>query len=87
MIYADVRFRIPAYIEAATEKLTVTALRQNLFNVFATGEPVEIERHDKRLLLVTEQGAECGQTLSPRNGAIHEFRHAAGLSDAAWHIS
>lgn len=43
------------------EKLTVTALRQNLFNVIdhvlATGEPVEIERHGKRLLLVPEQGA------------------------------
>lgn len=42
------------------EKMTVTALRQNLFNVIdhvlATGEPVEIERHGKRLLLVPEQG-------------------------------
>lgn len=43
------------------EKLTVTALRKNLFNVIdhvlATGEPVEIERNGKRLLLVPEQGA------------------------------
>jgi prevent-host-death family protein len=43
------------------EKMTITALRQNLFNVIdralATGEPVEIERHGKRLLLVPEQGA------------------------------
>lgn len=43
------------------EKLTITALRQNLFSVIdrvlATGEAVEIERHGKRLLLVPEQGA------------------------------
>lgn len=42
------------------EKITITALRQNLFNVIdrilATGEPVEIERHGKRLLLMPEQG-------------------------------
>jgi antitoxin (DNA-binding transcriptional repressor) of toxin-antitoxin stability system len=43
------------------EKMTITALRQNLFNVsdhvLATGESVEIERHGKHLLLVPEQGA------------------------------
>lgn len=43
------------------EKMTITTLRKNLFNVIdhalATGEPVEIERHGKRLLLVPEQGA------------------------------
>ncbi|MGD9787083.1 MAG: type II toxin-antitoxin system Phd/YefM family antitoxin [Sulfuricellaceae bacterium] len=43
------------------EKITVTALRQNLFSVIdrvlATGEAVEIERHGKRLLLMPEQGA------------------------------
>lgn len=42
------------------EKITITALRQNLFNVvdrvLATGKPVEIERHGKRLLLMPEQG-------------------------------
>lgn len=42
------------------EKITITALRQNLFNVIdrvlATGKPVEIERHGKRLLLMPEQG-------------------------------
>jgi prevent-host-death family protein len=43
------------------EKISITALRQNLFNiidrVLATGEPVEIERHGKRVLITPEQGA------------------------------
>lgn len=47
------------------EKITVTALRQNLFSVIdrvlATGEAVEIERHGKRLLLMPEQ---CAGKLS-----------------------
>ncbi len=42
------------------EKITITNLRQNLFNiidqVLATGEPVEVERHGKRVLITPEQG-------------------------------
>lgn len=41
------------------EKISITYLRQNLFNivdqVLATGKPVEIERHGKRVLIVPEQ--------------------------------
>lgn len=40
------------------EKISITYLRQNLFNivdqVLATGKPVEIERHGKRVLIVPE---------------------------------
>ncbi len=45
----------------AMEKITITALRRNLFNVIdrvlATGETVEIERHGRRVLITPEQGA------------------------------
>jgi prevent-host-death family protein len=40
------------------EKISITQLRQNLFNiidqVLATGKPVEIERHGKRVLIMPE---------------------------------
>lgn len=43
------------------EKLSITQLRQNLFNiidqVLATGKPVEIERHGKHVLIMPEQAA------------------------------
>jgi antitoxin (DNA-binding transcriptional repressor) of toxin-antitoxin stability system len=43
------------------EKISITALRQNLFNiidqVLATGQSVEIERHGKRVLITPEQHA------------------------------
>lgn len=47
------------YIKAIMEKISVTHLRQDLFNiidrVLATGQPVEIERHGKRVLIMPEQ--------------------------------
>lgn len=53
------------------EKITITALRQNLFSVIdrvlATGEAVEIERHGKRLLLMPEQGASKLTRLKKRS--------------------
>lgn len=64
------------------EKFTVTALRQNLFNVIdhvlATGEAVEIERHGKRLLLMPEQGASKLARLRKRSLIIGD---AASLPD------
>jgi antitoxin (DNA-binding transcriptional repressor) of toxin-antitoxin stability system len=53
------------------QNLTLTALRKNLFQVadqvLATGEPVIIERHGRRLALVAEsaQAAESA-TRKPR---------------------
>jgi antitoxin (DNA-binding transcriptional repressor) of toxin-antitoxin stability system len=45
------------------QNLTLTALRKNLFQVadqvLATGEPVIIERHGRRLALVAESAQEA----------------------------
>ncbi len=71
MIYGAERFEVKTYNAAVMKKMTVTALRQNLFNVIdhvlATGEPVEIERHGKRLLLVPEQGGSKLARLKKRS--------------------
>lgn len=46
------------------QNLTLTALRKNLFQVadqvLATGEPVIIERHGRRLALVAESAQTAG---------------------------
>lgn len=71
------------------EKITVTALRQNLFNVvdrvLATGEPVEIERHGQRLLLVPERESGKLARLKKRSLIVGD---AATLPDEKvweWH--
>lgn len=53
------------------QNLTLTALRKNLFQVadkvLATGEPVIIERHGRRLALVAESAqAADSATLKPK---------------------
>jgi prevent-host-death family protein len=53
------------------EKISITSLRQNLFNivdqVLATGKPVEIERHGRRVLIVPEQDTSKLSRLKKRS--------------------
>lgn len=52
------------------QNLTLTALRKNLFQVadqvLATGEPVIIERHGRRLALVAESAQAAKSGTHPR---------------------
>ena len=68
------------------EKMAITALRQNLFNVIdpvlATGEPVEIERHGKRLLLVPEQDSD--KLARPKKRALITGDAASLPDEKVW---
>lgn len=71
------------------EKITVTALRQNIFNVvdraLATGEAVEVERRGQRLLLIPERKSGKLARLKKRSLIVGD---AATLPDEKvweWH--
>lgn len=74
------------YIQIAMEKLSITQLRQNLFNiidrVLATGEPVEIERHGKRVLIMPEHGA--GRLSRLKKRALIEGDAATLPDEKVW---
>ena len=56
------------------ETLSLTALRQNIFqvadHVLETGEPVVIERHGQRLVLAPERPASRLDKLPRRNAIV-----------------
>lgn len=69
--------------------ISVTALRQNLFKlvdqVLATGVPVEIERHGKKLLLIPAESVSKLANLKRRHVIVGDPEELVDLQVGEWH--
>lgn len=69
--------------------ISVTALRQNLFKVvdqvLATGVPVEIERHGKKLLLIPAEPVSKLANLKRRHVIVGDPEELVDLQVGEWY--
>lgn len=71
------------------EKITLTRLRQNLFQIadqiLASGEPVSVERHGRTLTLTADQRPSRLARLSRRSLIVGDIESLATEQVSEWH--
>ncbi len=72
------------------QKITLSALRRNLFQtvdaVLASGQPIEVERHGRRLRLVPDSSGSKLARLKPRTLIRGRAEDLATVKVGEWRV-
>jgi len=72
------------------QKITLSALRRNLFQtvdvVLASGQPIEVERHGRRLRLVPDSSDSKLARLKPRTLIRGRAENLATIKVGEWRV-